>query len=108
MAFEQGKRVYGPAQPGTSAATIYTAGGRSKTHIVCIHICNTTSAEASITMSIGTDAANTRLLSGTKVPANGLLVLNGSWFLDSDEFIQAFQGTSSALTVTITAIEEEI
>ncbi len=94
-------RIYGPAQPGTVAATIVTASGNLV--VTKIRIVNTTASAATITMSIGVDAAATRIYSATSIPANGVFDDPVNIPLAGAEIIQAFQGTLNALTVTISA-----
>lgn len=99
------KRLYGPAQPTTIAATLYTVPTGKKTTLELIHVANTTGTAATLTLSIGADAAATRLLSAFSIPANGILTLPGAWSLIAAEIIQGLQGTSGALTVVLNGTE---
>lgn len=101
-----GKRFYGPAQPGTSAGDLFTVGGGKQAHVRSITVANTTAIAATVTVSIGADGASTRILDAVAVPPFGTLLLNGYWYLDAAEKMQGKQGTSSALTVTISGVEE--
>lgn len=102
------KRLYGPAQPTTSAATLYTVPTAKKTTLELIHVVNTTASIATITLSIGIDAAATRLLSAYSIPANGILTLPVAVTLVAAEIIQGLQGTSGALTITLNGIETTV
>mgnify|MGYP003394107751 FL=1 len=95
-------RFYGPAQPGTVAATLVTAPSEQGIIIRNIHVANTTATAATLTLSVGTDAVGTRLYATFSVPANGIHD-SGATFevLNGGETIQGFQGTSGALTVSI-------
>lgn len=101
------KRLYGPAQPGTTNGTLYTAPAAGAV-IRTLHIANTTSSSATISLGInGTPAtAANAWYSAFAVPANGLHVWNGSLYLGNGETLQGLQGTSAALTVTITGVEQ--
>lgn len=99
------KRLYGPAQPGTVAATIYTTPVGKKTAIEFIQISNDTASTATITISITADGAATRILDAFPIPAHGVFSQAYELSLAAGEIIQAFQGTSSALTVTINGTE---
>lgn len=101
------KRLYGPAQPANpGAATIYTVAALHKTTVQFVQIANTTASAATITMSIGVDGSTTRVLDGFSVPAHGIVALQVEWSLAAAEVIQAFQGTGSALTVTINGTDQ--
>lgn len=101
------KRLYGPAQPGIVAATLYTVPTGKKTTLELIHVANTTASIATLTLSIGADAAATRLLSGFSLPANGILTLPVATTLVAAEVIQGLQGTLSALTVVLNGTETD-
>lgn len=101
-----GKRWYGPAAPGTSTATLFTVSVGAA-HVTNITITNVTAIDAVITaMSIGADATGTRILAGTNVPANSVLVINGYWYLANGEIMAGHQGTAAALNVTISGVNE--
>jgi len=98
-------RLYGPAQPGTGNGTLYTSTG--VTSIVKeIRICNTTATAATITLSINGTAATVAncFLVALSIPGNGEYLSTGYLVLASGDTIQGLQGTSSALTVTISGI----
>jgi hypothetical protein len=102
---DAGARIYGPAQPGTSNATLYTSTGVT-TAIRHIRICNTTGTAATITLAIaGTSAtAANHIYSAFSVPANGVEDWSGFMWLASGETLTGLQGTTSALTVTISGV----
>lgn len=100
------KRMYGPAQPGTGNTALYTAPatGAAMRHI---RVCNTTGTAATITIALdGTSAtAANHWLSAYSVPANGTYDWTGFEAIGNTGTITALQGTSSALTVTISGVE---
>lgn len=73
------KRLFGPIAGTGSAATLLTATASRTTIIRVLHICNTTSGALTFRMSIGADAAGTRLFSDQSVPANGVLRIDGGF-----------------------------
>jgi hypothetical protein len=70
-----------------------------------IHVSNETGSAATLTLSIGTDAAGKRLYTALSIPANSTLDWSGFIVLAAAEILQAFSGTASALTLTISGVE---
>lgn len=107
---DNGDLVYGPAQPGTTNATLYTVPGSTQAHVQSVIVVNTTGSAATLTLALnGTSdtAANHWLFSAYSVPANGFVHVTGLVAsLDAADTITGKQGTSSALTVTINAVLE--
>jgi hypothetical protein len=92
-------------QPTTSATTLYTVPAATTAKIASIVISNTTGTAATITLDMvpsgGTTGATHRLLTAVPVPANATTVLDSVIYMSTGDFIAGLQGTSSALTVTI-------
>src|SRR5262245_43250264 len=99
------KRLTGPAQVSNSAATKYTVPASTKTILRHIHVSNPTGADIDFTMSIGADAAATRIFDAYPVPANGVLDLWVYIPLTATEIIQAFASTNNDLTLTLSGDE---
>lgn len=99
------KRLYGPAQLTASAATLYTTPAATTTIVRYIRIANTTGTDRTVTLSIGADAAGTRIFGGVNVPANGALDWSGFLPLAATETLQGLASAASALTVTIAGVE---
>ena len=99
-------RVYGPAQPGTGNGTLYTVPGATSAVIRHIRVANTTAAAATISLAVNGTAATAAncLLSVFSVPANGVHDWSGFLHLSATDTIQGLQGTSGALTVTISGV----
>ena len=101
------KRLYGPAVVSNAAATKITVPGLTKTIIRQIHVQNPSASAVTFTISIGADAAGTRLYDAYSIPAaaagvtGSVLVLNVYWIVDAAEIVQAFAGTNNILTLTI-------
>lgn len=97
-------RLYGPAQPGTTAATVYTVSNANGVLVKNIHIANTTASPATFRLSIGTMGVATALYYDVSVPANDAFDVDANIVVNNTEVIQARQGTSGALTLTLTGV----
>lgn len=101
------KRLHGPAQVSNIAATKYTVPAGTKTVVRHIHVQNPSGSAVTFTLSIGTDAAATRIFDAFSVPANtdaatkGVIDHFGYYVLEAAEIIQALAGTTNILTLTI-------
>lgn len=103
------KRMYF-GQPGNGSAnnaTLYTAPAAGAV-VRTIHIANTTSSSATVSIGInGTpNTAANAIYSAFAVPATGIHVWNGNIVLENGNTLQGFQGTSGALTVVISGVEQ--
>lgn len=105
------KRLAGPAAVATGPTTIYTAPALTKTVIRHIHVQNPSGSPVTYTLSIGADAAGTRIIAAFSVPAAGAGVTASviDWFcyyvLDAAEVITSSAGTNNVLTQTISGDE---
>jgi hypothetical protein len=101
------KRLAGPALVTNAAATKYTVPSATKTIVRQLHVQNPSGSAVTFTVSIGADAAGTRLYDAYSIPAAGpgvtanVLDIFGYWILETTEIIQAFAGTTNILTLTI-------
>lgn len=100
------KRMYF-GQPGTSNGTLYTAPAAGSV-VRTIHIANTTTSSATISLGINGTAATAAnaFYSAFAVPPNGIHVWNGNIVLGNGDTVQGLQGTSGALTVVISGVEQ--
>lgn len=99
------KRLAGPAQLTNSAATVYTVPGGTTTVVRDINVANTTGGAVTFTLSVGADAAGTRLYSAVSIPANSTFQRTGSVVLTAGEVIQAYASAGTSLTLTINGVE---
>lgn len=103
------KRMIGPKTPATSATTEYTAPSGSGSTVTAairfIHVSNPTAADATFTMSIGSDASGTRLFDAFTVPAHKVFRYACNFPIIQGEIVQVFQGTASALIMTVGGVE---
>lgn len=92
-------------QPTTSSATVYTVPAATNVKLESIVLCNTTTTAATITISAvpsgGTAGTTNRILAGVSVAANSTVVVDAHVYMAAADFIAALQGTTSAITVTI-------
>lgn len=101
------KRLAGPALVTNSVVTKYTVPALTKTIIRQIHVQNPSASPVTLTISIGADAAGTRLYDAYSIPAAGAGVTGsvvdifGYWVVDAAEIVQAVAGTTNILTMTI-------
>jgi len=107
---DNGDLIYGPAQPATTNATLYTVPASTQAHVRSVVVVNTTGTAATLTLALNgssATAANHWLFSAYSIPANGFVHATGLLAsLDAADTIQGLQGTNAALTVTITAVLE--
>lgn len=95
------KRLAGPALLTNAAATKYTVPALTKTIVRTIHVENPTGAAVTFTMSIGADAAGTRIYDAFSIAAGGVLDLFCYYVLEAAEIIQALAGTNNVMTLTL-------
>lgn len=98
------KRMAGPAVLTGAAATKYTCPANRTARIRHIHVSNPTAGALTLTMSIGVDAAGTRIFDSLSIPANSIFDHFGVYVLQAAEILQAFGG--AALVITIDGDEE--
>lgn len=96
-------RIYGPAQPGTSTAVIYTVPAVTTAILKQIILANTTGSAATVTIGINGSDAEDRIIPSISVAANSVYTLDIALPLPTADTLDAFQGTSAAITVTISA-----
>jgi len=101
------KRLHGPAQVSNAATTKYTVPAGVKTVIRHIHVQNPSGGAVTFTMSIGADAAGTRIIDAFSIPAAapGVTASIVDFFcyyvLEAAEIVQALSGTNNILTLTL-------
>lgn len=105
------KRLYGPALVATGPATVYTVPAVTKTIVRQIHIQNPSGAPVTFSLSLGADAAGTRLWTTYSIPAAAAGVTDNVreifmyLVMEAAEIIQMSAGTNNILNVTITGDE---
>lgn len=108
MAVYSPKKLY-VGQPGSTATTLYTAPASTSTILKNILLCNTTSTDATITISFvpsgGSAGTTNRVFSAYTVKANDTVAVDMSSILSTGDFVSALQGTSGAITAYISGVE---
>ena len=94
-------RFFGPLLVSNSPTTRYTVAAAEKIVIRHVHISNPSASAVTFTLSIGSDAAATRLYDAFSMPANS--VLDAFWYetVDAAEIIQTNAGTNNILNITV-------
>ena len=105
------KRLDGPALIATGPTTVYTVPALTKTILRHVHIQNPTGSAVTYTLSIGADAAGTRLFQTFSIPAAAAGVTDSVrdhfWYqvMDAAEILTVSAGTNNAITITISGDE---
>lgn len=94
-------RFHGPALVSNAAATKLTVAAAELNIIRHIHVSNPTAGAVTFTMSIGADAAATRIFDAHSIAANSEFDHFGLYVLVAAEIVQALSGTNNVLTLTI-------
>lgn len=108
------KRLFGPVQVATGPATVYTSPALTKTRIKYLWINNPSAGIVTLTLSVGADAAGTRLLDVYNIPAKGAGVTDSvrpmfvDIILEPGEILQMAAGTNNILVVMATGEQETI
>jgi hypothetical protein len=96
------KRLVGPTRPSGAAATLYTVPTNRRTVIRHIHAYNPGGGSVNLTVSIGTDAAATRILDAFPVAEDVPFDdYKSRYALAEGETIQAFASTADRVVLTI-------
>ena len=94
-------RLWGPAQVAAGPATVATAAATERWRFY-VHVSNPTANAINFTMSIGADAAGTRVI-GTNatnnIPANSVSIF-GPYVLKESEIVQLSASTAAALVAS--------
>ena len=108
MAIATARRLYGPAALGTTNAVLYTVPGSTTTIVKEITLVNTTGTAAACSLAInGTavTAANCAWAKDYSLPANATVIFAVSTVLAAADTVQGIQGTTGAVTVSISGTE---
>lgn len=94
-------RLAGPAQLTASAATKYTVPSSTKTVVRHIHFYNADTVPRTVTLSIGSDAAGTRIYDAFSIAAGSQSDNWCYYVLEAAEIIQALADVTLKVTLTI-------
>lgn len=100
------KRIYGPAQLGSSAATLYTAPANTQAVIRNIVANNPSGSPVDVTLSVGPDAADTRIFE-REVPANDFIATRRpvNHTIAPGEVLQGFASSPATVVLTVDGVE---
>lgn len=96
-------RIHGPAAVSNVAATKYTVAAGQQIIVRHIHVENTAAGAVNFTMSIGADAAGTRIYDAFTIAAGAVLDVFCYYVLVAAEIIQAFASVNNQLVLTLDA-----
>lgn len=102
------KRLAGPAQVSNAAATKYTVPAATKAVLRFIDVNNPSGSPVTFTLSIGADAAATRLYDAFSIAAGASLKVFVFHPLEPAEVVQAFAGTNNILVLTLSGEERPL
>lgn len=97
-------RFVGPTLLTNTTATLYTVPALTIAILRNIHIANTSGTAATVKLSIGVDAAGSRLLGDLSVAANGTYDWSGFMPVAAAETIRGHSGTTNVLAITISGV----
>lgn len=101
------RRLVGPRHLGASAETLYAVPSGRRTRMRNILVNNPTGSPVAATLSVGPDAASTRLLDAEPIAAGGAYRTRrkADYTLEAGEVIQGFASSGSALVIIIDGVE---
>jgi hypothetical protein len=95
-------RIFGPALVATGPATVFTAAANERVRSIYVWVSNPTASAVNFTMSIGADAAGTRIIgtnSVANIPANSTQMF-GPFTMHPSEIVQLSAGTNNVLNAS--------
>lgn len=99
------ERLVGPTAMATSTTLLYTCPVATVTEVRELRVVNTTGGAITFKLSVGADAAGTRLVGDYSVPANGIYKESGLvTHLDAGDTLYG-HAASSGLTIQICGVE---
>lgn len=103
------KRLYGPAQLGSTTATRYTVPASTRAVIRQITVINPEGGSTrTYTFGIGADAAATRIRDAKTIAAGVEHVIYGPFTLEAAEIFVAHASAASALVMVVDGEEQTI
>ena len=103
------KRLYGPAQLGNTTATRYTVPASTRAVIRQIYIHNPEGGSSrTYTMSIGADAAGTRLRDAKTIAVGDTHIIYGPFTMEAAEIFAAHASAASALVMVVDGEEQTV
>ena len=100
------RRFTGPSLVTNAAVTRYTVPANRLAVLRHIHVSNPTAVQVNFTMSIGADAAGTRIFDAFPIPPLSVFDHFGVYVLATGELFQVLASTTNVLTLTVDGEEE--
>jgi hypothetical protein len=97
-------RVVGPILLTNSSVTLYTVPAATTLIIRNIIIANTSAGAVTVRLSIGADAAGTRILPDVSIPANSVFDWSGFLVLATGQTLRGQAGTTNLLAITVSGV----
>jgi len=101
------KRLFGPIQVATGPTTVYTVPALTKTILRYLRINNPSAAAVTLTISIGADAAASRIMDAYSIPAKAAGVTDSARDLfvylpmEAGEILTLSAGANNVLTIAV-------
>jgi hypothetical protein len=99
------KRLSGAGLITNAAVTYYTVPASTVTMLQHLHVSNPTALAVGFTMSLGADAAGTRIYDNFQIAAGSVLDVFVKYVLTAGQTIQALASTTNVLTLTMDGVE---
>lgn len=99
------KRLSGPGLVTNAAVTYYTVPASCVTMLQHLHVSNPTVLAVGFTLSLGADAAATRIYDNFQIPAGTVLDVFVKYVMTAGQTIQALASTTNVLTMTLDGVE---
>lgn len=102
------KRFYGPAQLGSSPATLYTVPDGSRALVRNIYANNPSGSDVALTLSIGADEDATHIFDADIVPAGDILFARRetNYVLEAGEVLQGFASSAATVVLVVDGVLE--
>lgn len=97
-------RIVGPTLLTNSSATLYTVPGSTQAIVRSIIIANTSGSAATARVSIGVDAAGTRIIPDISIPANSMFEWSGFLVMAAAETLRGESGTTNVLAISVNGV----
>ena len=97
-------RIVGPMLLTNASVTLYTVPASTQAILRNIVIANTSASSATARLSIGVDAAGTRIIPDIPIPANSVYDWSGFLVMEAAETLRGESGTTNVLAISVSAV----
>lgn len=106
MSGKIGKRFHGPAQLAGASAILYTVPASRRSCIRHIHLINPTGGAVTVTMSVGADAAGTRIFDAKSLAAGEVFDHYCKYDLEAAEVLRGHASAAASIVAIVDGDEE--